>query len=191
VSLPTTTLECESCGYTGSTGVMFGDYRYVVGDREYCVNRTLGWCSVCDGFVPIEEFGDEKLALAELEGSIAEANKEFRSAIMLYLTRWARTRRDSILDDLSEAAFRLKIAKDRRGTEKCLRCSSQEVAPVNCSVFPQYYYEDNDTKTTLDFTHPDCGGNFMASACPIRFNRIFEPEYFSCTGHKLAEALNE
>jgi hypothetical protein len=191
VSVPTTTLECESCGYTGSTGVVFGAFMYLVDDREYVINRTLGWCSDCDGFVPIEQFSDETVALARLESSIGEMSRYFSRTIMLCLTRRARSRRDSLLDDLSETAFRLRLGRDRRGTEKCLRCGRQQVVPVNCSLFPEDYYEESDTQTTIGFTHPDCGGQILASICPIRFNRVFEPEYFSINGYRLAGELNE
>jgi hypothetical protein len=191
VSVPTNTLECESCGYTGGTGVVFGAFRYVVADREYAINRTLGWCSACDGFVPIEQFSDEIVALTRLENSIAEVSRYFSRTVMLCLTKSARFRRDSLFDDLSDTAFRLRLGKDRRGTEKCLRCGSQKVVPVNCSLFPEDYYEENDTKTAIGFTHPGCGGQILASTCPYRFNRVFEPEYFSINGYRLAGELNE
>src|SRR5690606_41603027 len=55
MSVPATDITCDSCDYSGSTGVCFGIFKYQTPFGNISIPRTLGWCSLCGSVSPIED----------------------------------------------------------------------------------------------------------------------------------------
>ena len=70
MSMNATDLTCDKCDFTGRDSVVWGDFRYLEDDVEIVIHRTLGWCQGCDGFAPIEVFGDRDEVVAGLNLAI-------------------------------------------------------------------------------------------------------------------------
>ena len=55
MSVPGVNISCDRCEYSGSTGVVFGLFKYSTPHGRISLPRTLGWCSSCNSLAPIEE----------------------------------------------------------------------------------------------------------------------------------------
>jgi len=94
MSMPSVDLTCNQCGFQGSAAVVWGDFRYVEGDREIPVSRTLGWCSDCSNFVPMEDFAIKDELLAEIERILHPISVRTKRWASFYLLK--RTRQDRL-----------------------------------------------------------------------------------------------
>ena len=185
MSVPSIEFICEKCSHTGSTGLLHGPMMYRHSDKEHDVNRCLGWCHDCDGFASIEDFSDTDELLKKLVKVTDELQYLYGKRIALFLASGARFRRDSLLDCLSETSFRLDLVRKRKGEEKCLRCGCSDVVPFDGSFPRVEFYHHCPEPSATGFRHPGCGGEFIASISPIRFNLIFESQLFSIDGDRL------
>jgi hypothetical protein len=125
----------------------------------------------------------------ELLAEIAVALKP----ITVRMKRWAsfalfkRTRQDRLneLERLSGLIANLALIGERKGSERCLRCGSVNVERFDGSYSKPNSYASRGTTDNTGFYHPGCGGEFLASINPIRFNLIFEPRFYSLNGDRL------
>jgi hypothetical protein len=183
--MPSTDLTCNQCGFQGTAAVLWGDFRYVEGGREIPLSRTLGWCTSCSDFVPMEDFSIKD----ELLGEIDEA----MDAIKVRTKRWVsfpllgRTRKDrqDELERLSALIAHLALIGERNGSERCLHCGSTSVQRFDGDYSEPDSYASKGTTVNTGFLHPGCGGEFLASINPLRLNLIFEPRLYSVEGHGL------
>jgi uncharacterized Zn finger protein (UPF0148 family) len=128
VSIPGIDLDCDKCGYQGGDSVVWGDFRYVDGECEIPLNRTLGWCANCQALVAIEDFSDREEVAAEIEKILDEVSiveKKWRS-ISLFSNR--RKQRLARLEQLAGVTKRHALIERRKGHEKCLSCGSVNVS---------------------------------------------------------------
>jgi hypothetical protein len=182
MSMPSTDLVCDKCGFQGSDDVVWGDFRYVEGDREIPLNRTLGWCADCSDFVPIEDFAIRDELMSDID--------EAMDAIKVRAKRWAlfslldRKGRLNEIERLSALIALLTLVEERSGSERCLHCGSVNVVRFDGDYSGLAQYASKETTVNTDFLHPGCGGEFLASVNPIRLNMIFEPRLFSVDGYR-------
>jgi len=183
--MPTTDLECDKCGFQGGSGVLHGDFRYVDGECEIPLDRTLGWCADCQEFVPIEQFDDIEEVAAEIERVLYEMSIIEKKWLPVSLFSNRRKQRLARLEQLAGLTKRLALIERRKGHEKCLSCGS-----VNVSRFDGDYSEIDSFKYSqkiihTGYLHPGCGGEILATLCPMRFSIIFEPKCYSVNGDRI------
>jgi hypothetical protein len=185
VSIPFTTLECDKCGFQGGDGLVNGDFRYVDGHFEMPVRRTLGWCSDCQSFAPIEDFNDKEEVTTEIQKIIEESKIPTRKRLSFSLFSKPRNKRVNRFSEIPALNKRLALIEKRQGHEKCLHCGS-----VNVSRFDGDYSEI-DTFTYSQkiihtgYFHPGCGGEILATASPMRFFIKYEPKFYSVDGYRI------
>ena len=185
MSMPSINLDCDKCDYSGSTMVAWGNYHYKFDEQIIALNRSLGWCLDCEGFVAVEDLNNASDILAELKQLTKPLKVHFSKRILVTLSQGIRQIRAQNLDEIDVLATKLKIIIERQGDERCLICSSLNIIAFN----EDYALEVNGalytgTKKT-GFTHPVCGGEIIATPNPIRFNMKFTPKYYSLLGIKL------
>ena len=185
MSMPSTDLVCNKCTFKGSNAVVWGDFRYVEGDREIPLSRSLGWCADCSNFVPMEDFAIKDELLAEMQKALEPIRVRAKRWVSFSLLGRTRKHRLSELDGLSALITQLALAGERNGSERCLGCGSVNVEQVSgtCSGLDPYGSENAAVHT--GFFHPGCGGEFLASISPMRFHYIFEPRLYSLDGRRL------
>ncbi len=181
--MPYSDLICNQCGFHGSDAVVWGDFRYIKGELEIPLSRTLGWCSDCSDFVPMEDFAIEDELLSEIDEAL--------KPISVRAKRWALfsilNRKDRLneLERLAALIAHLALIGERKGMEKCLHCGSTNVERFDGTYSKPNSYASKGTTDNTGFHHPGCGGEFLASVNPIRLNMIFEPRLYSVEGHGL------
>jgi len=184
MSMPSTDLVCSKCEFQGSNAVVWGDFRYVGGEREIPLSRTLGWCADCSDFVPMEDFTIKDELLDEI--------RETLEAISVRTNQWAsfsllkRTRKHRLyeVESLSALIAHLALIGERCGSERCLQCGSTSVQRFDGHYSEPDSYASKGTTVNTGFCHPGCGGTFLASINPMRFNLIFEPRFYSLNGDR-------
>jgi hypothetical protein len=185
MSMPSMTLKCNRCGNSGGTSATFGSFTYIDGEEEFAVGRCLGWCDDCDSTVAMEEFEDSEALLTKLGELPRELRQITQKPWSLLLKRGARIRRDTLLSDLADVTFRLKLIRDRKGTEKCLQCGGEQVREFDGQYQWVGDYAASQADQATGFIHPGCGGEFIASGCAIRFHYSFDDRYFSVDGREI------
>ena len=183
--MPSTDLICNQCGFQGSAAVVRGDFRYIEGEREIPLQRTLGWCADCSDFVPMEDFAIKDELLAEIERILHPINVRANRWASFSLFKRTRKGRLNELERLSGLIARLSLIGDRKGSERCLKCGSVDVERFNGDYSGLVPYGSNETTIHTGFCHPGCGGEFLASVNPIRLNLVFEPRFYSMVGDRL------
>lgn len=185
MSMPSTDLTCSKCGLRGSNAVVWGDFRYIEGDREIPLSRTLGWCADCCKFVPMEDFAIKDRLLAEIEEILRPIKERVNQRVSFSLLSGTRQHRLNEIDRLSTLVEQLVLIGDRKGSERCLKCGSVSVERFDGDYTGLDPYESGEKTVNTGYYHPGCGGEFLASISPIRFNIIFEPRFYSKDGHRL------
>jgi hypothetical protein len=183
MSMPSTDLVCSKCEFKGSDAVVWGDFRYIKGGLEIDLSRTLGWCSDCSDFVPVEDFDIRDELLSDIDEAL--------EAISVRAKRWfsfsllGRTRKDRLneIERLSALIALLALVGERKGMERCLQCGSVNVIRFDGDYSDLDPYSSDKTPMHTGFSHPVCGGEFMASINPMRFHYIFEPRLYSINGY--------
>ena len=185
MSMPSTDLVCNKCDFRGSNAVVWGDFRYVVDGREIPLERRLGWCTDCSNFVPMEDFSIKDELLVQSEGileSMRIRTKRWASFLMLGSTRQDRLNE---LERLSGLIDQLALIGKRNGSERCLKCGSANVERFSGIYAGLHPYSSDQEAIQTGFLHPGCGGEFLASTCPIRFHLRFDPKFYSVDGYRL------
>jgi hypothetical protein len=102
-------------------------------------------------------------------------------------TLLARTRKDRLdeLQRLSALIALLALIGERHGMERCLHCGSVNVVRFDGDYSGLAPYASKEITVNTGFSHPGCGGEFMASINPMRFHHIFEPRLYSVDGYRL------
>jgi len=183
--MPSTDLVCDKCGFKGSNTVMWGNFRYVEGGHEIPLSRILGWCVDCSDFVAMEDFSTNDDIVAEIEKTL--------DALKVRTKRWGSfsllksTRKDRLaeVERLSGLIAHLALIGERKGMERCLHCGSVNVERFDGTYSKPNSYASKGTTDNTGFYHPGCGGEFLASISPMRFNVIFEPRFYSLNGDRL------
>jgi hypothetical protein len=187
MSMPSINLDCDKCDYSGSTMVTWGNYKYRYENQTTPVNRILGWCSDCEGLAPIEDFNNASEILAEIKGLIKPLKVNVRRRISITTSKYQCESRVENLERIDQLSSQLHMIIERKGNERCLKCSS-----TNVSIFDGDYsleYEGLLYKglRKTGFIHPNCGGEIIATPNPIRFNMRFEPKFYSPDGKREIE----
>ena len=185
MSIPWTDLDCDKCGFHGDDSVVLGNSRYVDGDCEIRLRKTLGWCSNCKEFVPIEHFEDNEEVAAEIEKILDGVKVRTKKRLSISLFGNRRKERLNRLEELPGLIKRLVLIEKRKGREKCLHCGS-----VNVSRFDGDYsqidpYRPDGKSVHTGYLHPGCGGEILATASPMRFFNTFEAKLYSINGDRI------
>lgn len=185
VSIPFTNLECDKCGFQGGNGVVYGDFRYVDGDSEILLERTLGWCSDCQGFVAVEQFDDREEVAAKIEKIQDEVRigKNKRPSFSLFNKRPKQPldRRDQ----LPGLFRRLALIEKRKGQEKCLHCGSVNVSQFDGDYSQVDPFASEQETIHTGYFHPGCGGEILATASTMRFFIKYQPKFYSVDGYRI------
>jgi len=179
------TLECDKCGATGSTSATWGEYAYIDGGEEYSVNRILGWCPDCANCVPLEEFGDEERLITGLMEAVQDTGGYLRKRIVLFLSKSSVQRRNYTLNKLEEMTWRLSLIRERKGTEKCLRCGSSNAQEFSGGIPVHKSWSHDPDIAATGFKHPGCGGEFIAIPNPVRLSLVITPNYYTVDGDRI------
>ncbi len=185
MSMPSIILKCDKCDYSSSDMVLWGPLLYLIDGREISMNRQLGWCHECRGLKPIEHFKPDEY-LAKIKECQEELNKLQSKPFRLFFSISKRYRAKYYREDIEEQSLVLHISSKRQGTEKCLACSSDKVVPFDGDYSLEYdgaalYLGEKRT----GFQHPECGGEFIATPNPIRFNVAFTPKHYDINGIRI------
>ena len=185
MSFPFTNLECDKCGFRGSDGVVYGVFRYVAGDSEIPIRRTLGWCSDCRKFAAIEDFNDKEEVVAEIAKIQNElrTNTQKRLSISLFSNR--HKQRLNRLEQLPGLIKRLALIEKRKGREKCLSCGSDNVSRFDGGYSQIDPFASDQDAIHTGYMHPGCGGEFLATASPMRFFIKYEAKFYSVDGDRI------
>ena len=185
MSMPSTDLVCNKCGFSGSDDVVWGDFRYVEGDREIPLSRTLGWCADCSDFAPIEDFAIKDRLLAEIERTLRSIKVRTKRWASFSLLKSTRKDRLDELERLSALIGHLALIGERNGSERCLQCGSVNVERFDGNYSELDSFGSDERTINTGFYHPGCGGEFLASVNPARFSIIFHPKFYSMDGYRL------
>lgn len=204
MSVPATVITCDSCDYSGSTGVCFGIFKYQTPFGNISLPRTLGWCSLCGSVSPIEDtdqvarFDSLKEDISILESSLAkEIEKEKRSRPFL-----ARMFSNHQPDTDSIRAMRVTVANLSQelvspsalatylipmGGPHCLSCGSSDVFrfPEMPDGLDDFYSEQRVPKA-IGVKHPGCGGEMYAATSEVRINRRFSERLYTLYGERIS-----
>ncbi|RLA52947.1 MAG: hypothetical protein DRR42_06130 [Gammaproteobacteria bacterium] len=183
--MPSTDLICNKCGFHGSAAVVWGDFRYIKGELEIPLSRTLGWCGDCSDFVAMEDFAIKDELLAEIAKALEPISARAKRWVSFFLLK--RTRQDRLkeIERLSALIAHLALIGERNGSERCLHCGSTSVERFDGTYSKPNSYTSKGTTDNTGFCHPGCGGEFLASVNPIRLNLIFDPRLYSVDGYRL------
>ena len=184
MSMPSIHLDCEVCNHHSSSSITWGDYKYQIDTDLISIDRRLGWCFVCDTFVPIESFEPEDYLkeIHELQKSIEKLENNL---ILSFLS--SRRKKDSkyFKEQINKNILSLYIAAKRIGTEKCLTCGSQETELFNGDYSLSYENGNYQGSKRTGFKHPGCGGEFIATPNPIRYHMRFTPQLYDINGYRV------
>jgi hypothetical protein len=137
----------------------------------------------------MEDFAIKDELLAKIERVLHPINvRTKRWASFSLLTR-TRQDRQNELERLSGLIAHLALIGQRKGSERCLKCGSVDVARFDGTYSKPNSYASKGTTVNTGFCHPGCGGEFLASVNPVRLNLIFEPRLYSVEGHELIVKL--
>jgi hypothetical protein len=184
MSMPSINLDCEKCGYSGSTMVTWGSFNYRTEDQIIPVNRILGWCLDCDGLVPIEDFSNSNEILAEIKEILKPLKIKASKWLSINLFKYQCKNRAESIEKVEQLATQLNMIVERKGKERCLTCSSINVLPFDGDYRLEYEGLLYKGLKKTGFIHPSCGGEIIATPNPIRFNMRFEPKYYSPQGKR-------
>jgi hypothetical protein len=204
VSIPATNITCNICNYSGSTGVVFGIFKYQTPLGNISLPRTLGWCNSCDSVAPIEDtdlvtrresltsdIEDAKALLVE-EIERAEISRSF----LARLFSSQRPDNDTIrklrveLANFQQELARPSVLADYLTSPEeptCLSCGSSDVFrfPKMPAGLDDFDSEDRTPKP-IGVRHPDCGGEMYAETSDVRINRRFSERLYSLCGERIA-----
>ncbi len=183
--MPSTDLVCDKCGFQGSTAAVWGDFRYIEGGREIPLTRTLGWCADCCNFVPMEDFAIKDELSAEIERILHPISVRTKRWASFSLLKRTREHRLNELERLSGLIAHLALIGERNGSERCLQCGSVNVERFDGNFLELDPYGTDGATIHTGFFHPGCGGEFLASVSPMRFNVIFEPKFYLVDGERI------
>lgn len=204
MSVPSIDIICDRCGYSGSTGIAHGIFKYQTPFGKITVPRTLGWCNSCRSLAPIEDsdqisrYKSLKGDMADLEASLAEEiEKEKRS---LPILEWLFSSREPDTEVIRELRVRLanygqELATPSAlasylmsiGDAHCLSCGAPDVfrLPKLPTGLDDFYSEDR-TAVATGVEHPGCGGELYAATSRVRLNRRFSEKLYSLNGKRIA-----
>ncbi|NOH79499.1 hypothetical protein F0231_07060 [Vibrio sp. RE86] len=182
MSVPSTILTCDRCGFSSSTSRGSGNYKYLIEGKEVYVSKMLGWCQDCNNFQAIEHFDADRPW-----NEIIECREEIERLKSRYLPwknrRYIRYQQDTI----EQNTQLLYVFAKRKGSEKCLTCGSQKIIPFDgdCSLkLDAEAYVYTGEKPT-GFKHPGCGGEFVATPAEVRLSLRRATVYYDIAGNKL------
>ena len=204
MSVPDVDIFCDKCVYSGSTGVVFGIFKYSTPHSNISLPRALGWCSSCSSLAPIEEtcrdVRIESLVadLKSINNQIEQEKREIRQKMPFFKRIFSSSQLCSealgklqeqgawISSELSSPSF---LAEYLGGTCKphCLTCGSVEVSKL--PKMPDGlndFYDDYRVKIPIGMKHPGCGGQLLASTSEMRLNRRFTDRVYSLNGKRIA-----
>ena len=184
MSMPSINLDCEKCDFHGSTSTVWGDFKYIENKNEFHLTRTLGWCFDCQRFVPIEDFSNIDEVIAEIGTLTAELKSDYEKWLSFLFSIFTRKHTIGRVDEISDLAKRLSLIRQRKGSEKCLACGSSNIKPFDGDYSLEFEVMEGlvqGSKRT-GFTHPDCGGEIIASSSGMRLNMRFSPRYYNFDG---------
>ena len=188
MSVATQRIRCTGCDFEA-----FETFRpirlvYRLNDgREVETGKVRGWCYRCDNFAYIERLDPQRLRqeLSETERAHEKAITSLAELSSIFLAKYRKrsergrievevARTGSEIDTLREL---FQIAVDRRSRPRCLRCWSEDTAPVT------FDWGDN---TAHDFKHK-CGGRLIMSEFEgaLRFSYIVQRLVLNAEGELL------
>ena len=80
---------------------------------------------------------------------------------------------------------RLELIEERSGNERCLNCGSFDVKRFDGDFSQLNHFAGDTNAIPTGFMHPECGGEFLATADPIRLFYKFAPKFYSVDGGRL------
>jgi len=184
MSMPFINLDCDKCDFHGSSMTTWGDFRYIANKSELNINRLLGWCFNCKKLAPVEDFSDIDEVIAEIGELTTDLKSDYEkwlSYLFLILTRKHTVYR---INEISDLTKRLHLIRQRKGSEKCLTCGSENIKIFDGDYSLEYEVMEGvfqGTKHT-GFIHPECGGEIIASSNAMRLNMKFTPQCYNFDG---------
>ncbi len=186
MSMPSIVLQCDKCDYAITDMVLWGHFSYQLDEREISIDRQLGWCHQCEALKSIERFDPDKY-LARIRECQEELSQLQSSPFTLFISKSQRQKVSYYQEDIEKQAMALYIASKRMGTEKCLECGSDNVEPFNGDYSLECGGELYQGEKHTGFHHPGCGGEFIATPNPVRYNMALVHRVYDINGIKLHE----
>ena len=182
MSMPSINIVCEKCDFTGSSMTTWGRFSYLIDGLEVPLDRELGWCFDCKSFKPIEYLSSEGI-MDEIEKFRSEL-EDMPSNWLLRLIPFVRREIKHYRSEIKKQELLLNLIEQRKGTEKCLNCSSTNVKYFDGDYSLEYNGFMFEGEKRTGFIHPECGGEFIATPCGLRFHMKFDTQYYDFDGFK-------
>jgi len=203
MSVPGVNISCDRCEYGGSTGVVFGLFKYRTPRGNISLPRDLGWCLSCNSLTSIEETSRDARCKS-LEEDLESINREIEEEKRDLLKRVPFFKRIFSSPQLrSETLEKLQGQADWISSEisspvlledylnnprkpRCLTCGSDEVRKVpEMPDSLNNFNDDHRVKIPIGMEHPGCGGQLLASTSEVRFHRRFNDRVYDLNGNSI------
>lgn len=204
MSVAATNISCDRCGYKGSTGVVWGIFKYQTPLGKISLPRVLGWCEDCQSLAPIEDAsvasrhkslkGDVESLEACLEEEINSAKKNAPLLSRIFSRdspdseeiRKLRASMENLIAELQIPtvlnSYLMSIRKPR-----CLTCGSSKVFEFPKMPEGLNRFDDKDRKSVaIGVRHHGCGGEMYATKSEVRLNIRFRERLYSLSGERIA-----
>lgn len=203
MSVESIKIECDTCKFSGSSGVTNGVFAYATPDGSVPIMRNLAWCELCQRIVAAELLptdADYSAALGklgsvrkEIVSEVAElqSTKSFLGRLLsrpwsekLVLLQSSETEIQQHLEDIEQ--IRKHVNCERKS--RCLSCGSESI-----KYLPSFPLGLGDVwsgaveSTPLGMKHPNCGGEFVLKMSGIRLNIRFTEKLYTVDGIRETE----
>lgn len=189
MSVASVIIHCEKCDYRASSNIVNGLFSYIVDGKRVHTDRRIGWCNECEELRPLEYFKPDKL-LAAVRQYLAEMDNLKPGGLLHLISSSRRYQIKNCRQKIEEATLALHIAAKRTGSEKCLSCGSDNIDPNEGDYTLEYDVASSayvDSKRS-GLYHPRCGGEFIVTPDPVRYNITFDDRCYDFNGIRLSDS---
>lgn len=184
MSMPFSTIRCNSCSKNWVTHDFWGRHSYRLSDgRDASAHRALAWCNACNDFVWMERLPEPE----EVQEKLTEAVRDLEEALApkeYLLFGFIKRRKKPNLEFIKIYQNSLRKAEAlrdwrglRRSSPKCLTCGSTEVQEANL-------WGDQEKEA---LRHPNCGGELRVEESEVRISKLLKHRFYDVEGNFLWE----
>lgn len=175
--------------------MLIGRHSYALSDGRSCnLERTVGFCSDCDAFVPVEDL-DVDQARSRIVDAMRERDEKLAAYQKASQTFWAKlgflsadakrekANYEHFQNKISELTTHLEICTARSGSPRCLSCGSLSVCAF---VLPSASDFAASPTLKIPFPHSGCASPIEVTQSRLRIKfRERAPRYFDFEGTEL------
>jgi hypothetical protein len=185
MSVPHAIISCLKCGFESGTNRSWGIYIYrLPNSNEIPVPSTMGWCTRCKDFKPIETL----TFIQEVQDNLRRQNEELErlKKNMRFLHRIFNSYKDKIVtiqERLAEMEQLLLLLDLRKTPPKCLVCGCTDISSIKL--------QSGEKAKIIGFVHPECGGYFTIKPSEYRLHYVFPKRFYNIDGNHIGTVEND